>query len=133
MRLCLGFVPGLASAGLRRFLPIVTRDKGEVDGEMRLSQDEQERLLTHMAADLAARRRARGLRLNQREAVAMIEAHVLEGAREGRSVAELVDSGRRVLSRADVLDGVAQQLAEVRVEAPFPDGMRVVTVPEPVA
>ncbi|RKN44048.1 urease subunit gamma [Streptomyces hoynatensis] len=99
---------------------------------MRLSQDEQERLLTHVAADVAARRRARGLRLNHREAVAMITAHVLEGARDGRSVAELMDSGRRVLGRADVLDGVAQQLTEVRVEAAFPDGTRVVTVPEPV-
>lgn len=99
---------------------------------MRLTPHEQERLLIHVAADVAARRRERGLRLNHPESTALITAHVLEGARDGRSVAELMESGRHVLSRDDVLDGVPEMLDSVQVEATFPDGTKLVTVHRPI-
>ncbi|SDO87320.1 urease subunit gamma [Actinacidiphila guanduensis] len=99
---------------------------------MRLTPHEQERLLIHVAADVAERRRARGLRLNHPEAVALITAHLLEGARDGRTVAELMASGRTVLTRADVMDGVPEMIAEVQVEATFPDGTKLVTVHQPI-
>jgi urease subunit gamma len=98
-----------------------------------LSRHEQERLLVHVAAEVATRRRERGLKLNHPEATAIITAFLLEGARDGRTVADLMDAGRRVLSRADVLDGVPQMLAEVQVEATFPDGTKLVTVHEPIS
>jgi urease subunit gamma len=98
-----------------------------------LSRHEQERLLIHVAADVAARRRERGLRLNHPEAVAMITAFLLEGARDGRTVAELMTAGRHVLGRDDVLDGVPEMLTEVQVEATFPDGTKLVTVHEPIS
>ena len=85
---------------------------------MFLSQHEQERLLIHVAADVARRRRERGLKLNHPEATAIITAFLLEGARDGRTVAELMDAGRRVLTRADVMDGVPEMLGEVQVERP---------------
>jgi urease subunit gamma len=97
-----------------------------------LTPHEQERLLIHVAADVAERRRARGLRLNHPEAVALITAHLLEGARDGRTVAELMASGRTVLTRADVMDGVPEMIAEVQVEATFPDGTKLVTVHQPI-
>ncbi|MGK5530388.1 urease subunit gamma [Streptomyces sp. URMC 129] len=100
---------------------------------MHLTPHEQERLLIHVAADLAAKRRARGLRLNHPEAVALITAHILEGARDGRAVAELMESGRRVLARADVMEGVPEMIHDVQVEATFPDGTKLVTVHEPIA
>ncbi len=99
---------------------------------MQLTPHEQERLLIHVAADVAERRRARGLRLNHPEAVALITAHVLEGARDGRTVAELMASGRTVLGRADVMDGIAEMIHDVQVEATFPDGTKLVTVHEPI-
>jgi urease subunit gamma/beta len=99
---------------------------------MRLSQHEQERLLITVAADLAARRRARGLLLNYPEAVAVLSAYVMEGARDGRTVAELMTSARGVLSPADVLPGVPQLLDAVQVEATFPDGTKLVTVHDPI-
>jgi urease subunit gamma len=98
-----------------------------------LSQHEQERLLIHVAADVARRRRERGLRLNHPEATAIITAFLLEGARDGRTVADLMDAGRRVLTRDDVLEGVPEMLAEVRIEATFPDGIRLVTVHGPIS
>jgi urease subunit gamma len=98
-----------------------------------LSQHEQERLLIHVAADVARRRRERGLRLNYPEATAIITAFLLEGARDGRPVADLTEAGRRVLTRADVQDGVPEMLAEVQVEATFPDGTKLVTVPRPIS
>jgi urease subunit gamma len=98
-----------------------------------LSQHEQERLLIHVAADVAQRRRDRGLRLNYPEATAIITAFLLEGARDGRTVAELMDAGRRVLTREDVMDGVPEMLAEVQVEATFPDGTKLVTVHGPIS
>ncbi|MGF1428206.1 urease subunit gamma [Kitasatospora sp. LaBMicrA B282] len=99
---------------------------------MRLTPHEQERLLIHVAAEVARARRARGLRLNHPEAVALLTSHLLEGARDGRSVAELMESGRRVLTRADVLDGIAEMIPDVQVEATFPDGTKLVTVHGPI-
>jgi urease subunit gamma len=99
---------------------------------VRLTPHEQERLLIHVAAGLAEQRRARGLRLNLPEATALITAYLLEGARDGRSVADLMEAGRHVLGRADVLDGVPEMLPEVQVEATFPDGTKLVTVHQPI-
>ncbi|MBF6176335.1 urease subunit gamma [Nocardia blacklockiae] len=99
---------------------------------MRLSPHEQERLMLSYAAELARRRRERGLRLNHPEAVAIITDHVLEGARDGRTVAELMASGRTVLGREDVMDGVPEMIHDVQVEATFPDGTKLVTVHHPI-
>jgi urease subunit gamma len=99
---------------------------------MLISPHEQERLLIHVAAGLARERRARGLRLNYPEAVALITSFLLEGARDGRSVVELMSAGRSVLTRDDVMEGVPEMLAEVQVEATFPDGTKLVTVHEPI-
>ena len=99
---------------------------------MRLSPHEQERLLISYAAELARRRQGRGLKLNHPEAVAIITDHVLEGALDGRTVAELMTSGREVLRRADVMDGVPEMLHDVQVEATFPDGTKLVTVHNPI-
>ncbi|MCQ4118280.1 MULTISPECIES: urease subunit gamma [Rhodococcus] len=100
---------------------------------MRLSPHEQERLLLSYAAELARRRQQRGLTLNHPEAVAIITDHILEGARDGRSVAELMVSGREVLTRSDVMEGVPEMLHDVQVEATFPDGTKLVTVHDPIA
>jgi urease subunit gamma len=97
-----------------------------------LSPHEQERLMLHVAADLAQKRRDRGLKLNYPEAVATISAWVLEGARDGRSVAELMTDGQSVLTRDDVMDGVPEMIASVQVEATFPDGTKLVTVHDPI-
>ncbi len=99
---------------------------------MLLSDHERDRLLITVAADVAARRLARGLLLNYPEAVAMITAYVLEGARDGRTVAELMSSGRDVLARSQVQEGVPEMLDEVQVEATFPDGTKLVTVHGPI-
>ncbi|MGH3789015.1 MAG: urease subunit gamma [Pseudonocardiaceae bacterium] len=99
---------------------------------MLLSPHEQEKLLVHVAGQLARERRARGLRLNYPEAVAVITSWVLERARDGRSVAELMADGQRILSREDVLDGVPEMMISVQVEATFPDGTKLVTVHRPV-
>ena len=99
---------------------------------MRLTPHEQERLLIHVAAGLAEQRRARGLRLNLPEATALITSYLLEGARDGRSVADLMVVGRQVLTRDDVLEGVSEMLPEVQVEATFPDGTKLVTVHQPI-
>ena len=99
---------------------------------MHLTPHEQERLLISYAADLARRRRDRGLRLNHPEAVAVITSFLLEGARDGRRVADLMRAGREVLARDDVLDGVPEMLREVQVEATFPDGTKLVTVHHPI-
>lgn len=100
---------------------------------MLLSDHERDRLLVTVAADVAARRLARGLLLNYPEAVAMITAFVLEGARDGRTVAELMSSGRDVLTRTQVQEGVPEMLDEVQVEATFPDGTKLVTVHGPIS
>jgi urease subunit gamma len=99
---------------------------------MRLTPREQEKLLIFVAADLARRRAARGLKLNYPEAVAVITADLLEGARDGRSVADLMSAGKHILSREDVMEGVPEMIAEVQVEATFPDGTKLVTVHEPI-
>jgi urease subunit gamma len=89
--------------------------------------------MLHVAADLAQKRRDRGLKLNYPEAVATISAWVLEGARDGRSVAELMTGGQAVLSRDDVMDGVPEMITSVQVEATFPDGTKLVTVHRPIS
>ena len=99
---------------------------------MFLTRHEQERLLIHVAADVAQRRKDRGLKLNYPESVAIITAFLLEGARDGRTVVDLMEAGRHVLGRDDVLEGVPEMLAEVQVEATFPDGTKLVTVHEPI-
>ncbi|MCI0637256.1 MAG: urease subunit gamma [Actinobacteria bacterium] len=99
---------------------------------MRLSTHEQERLLVHVAAMVARDRKERGLRLNHPEAVATITAFLLEGARDGRGVADLMEAGRHVLSRNDVMEGVPEMIPEVQVEATFPDGTKLVTVHRPI-
>ncbi|HEY3717845.1 MAG TPA: urease subunit gamma [Jatrophihabitantaceae bacterium] len=99
---------------------------------MQLTEREQERLLITVAADVAQRRRARGLRLNHPEAIAILTSFVLEGARDGRTVADLMSAGRSVLSRADVMDGVPEMIESVQVEATFPDGTKLVTIHEPI-
>ena len=95
---------------------------------MELTPREKDKLLLFTAALLAERRKARGLRLNYPEAVALISAAVMEGARDGRTVADLMSAGREVLSRADVMDGVP----DIQVEATFPDGTKLVTVHQPI-
>ncbi|MCO5971350.1 urease subunit gamma [Actinoallomurus soli] len=99
---------------------------------MLITPHERERLLVHVAAGLARDRRARGLRLNHPEATAVIASYVLEGARDGRTVAELMEAGRTVLSREDVMEGVPEMLESVQVEATFPDGTKLVTVHRPI-
>lgn len=100
---------------------------------MDLTPREKDKLLVFTAALLAERRRARGLRLNYPEAVAFISAAILEGARDGHTVAQLMSSGRSVLSRADVMEGVPEMLTEIQIEATFPDGTKLVTVHQPIA
>jgi urease gamma subunit len=99
---------------------------------MHLTPREQEKLLVFTAAEVARRRRARGLRLNHPEAVALITAEILEGIRDGRSVSELMEFGTTVLSTADVMEGVAEMIDEVQVEGTFPDGTKLVTVHRPI-
>ena len=99
---------------------------------MELSPREKDKLLIFTAALLAERRKARGLRLNYPEAVAYISAAILEGARDGRTVAELMDFGRTLLTADDVMEGVAEMIHDVQVEATFPDGTKLVTVHEPI-
>ncbi len=99
---------------------------------MDLSPREKDKLLIFTAALLAERRKARGLRLNVPEAVAYLSAAVMEGARDGRSVAELMSFGRTLLGRDDVMDGVAELIPDIQVEATFPDGTKLVTVHQPI-
>ncbi len=99
---------------------------------MRLTRHEQDKLLVSLAAMVARDRQARGVRLNHPEAVALISSFLLEGARDGRTVAELMEAGRTVLSRADVMEGVPEMLDEVQIEATFPDGTKLVTVHRPI-
>lgn len=99
---------------------------------MELTPREKDKLLVFTAALLAERRKAKGLKLNYPEAVALISAEIMEGAREGRSVAELMDYGRTLLGRDDVMEGVAEMIHDVQVEATFPDGTKLVTVHDPI-
>jgi urease subunit gamma len=99
---------------------------------MHLTPQERDKLLIFVAAELARARKARGLKLNYPEAVALITSHLLELARDGKSVAELMSAGKAVLARDDVMDGVPEMIAEVQVEATFPDGTKLVTVHQPI-
>ncbi len=99
---------------------------------MELTPREKDKLLIFTAALLAERRKAKGLKLNYPEAVALISAAIMEGAREGKTVAELMDYGRTLLSHDDVMEGVAEMIHDVQVEATFPDGTKLVTVHNPI-
>ena len=99
---------------------------------MHLTNREQERLMIHVAADVARKRRGRGLMLNYPEAMAILTAEILEWARDGRTVAEIMSLGGKVLARQDVMAGVPEMIHEVQVEATFPDGTKLVTVHHPV-
>jgi urease subunit gamma len=99
---------------------------------MELTPREKDKLLLFTAALVAERRRARGLKLNYPEAVAFISAAIMEGARDGRSVADLMHYGTTLLARADVMDGVSEMIPDIQVEATFPDGTKLVTVHHPI-
>ena len=99
---------------------------------MHLTPREQEKLLIFTAAEVARRRRARGLKLNHPESVALITAELLEGIRDGRSVSELMEFGATILRRDDVMEGVPEMVDEVQVEGTFPDGTKLVTVNQPI-
>jgi len=99
---------------------------------MHLTPREQEKLLIFTAAEVARRRRGRGLKLNHPEALALITAEILEGIRDGRTVSQLMEAGRSVLSRGDVMEGVPEMIDEVQVEGTFPDGTKLVTIHSPI-
>ena len=99
---------------------------------MHLTQREQEKLLIFVAAELARKRQARGLKLNYPEAIAIITAEIMEAARDGRSVAEIMVWGQSILGREDVMDGIAEMIHDVQVEATFPDGTKLVTIHDPI-
>lgn len=99
---------------------------------MKLTPREQEKLLIVVAADLARRRKERGLKLNYPEAVALITYEILEGARDGKSVPDLMQYGREILTSDDVMEGIQEMINEVQVEATFPDGTKLVTVHQPI-
>ena len=99
---------------------------------MELTPRDKDKLMLFTAAQLAERRKARGLKLNYPEAVALISFKIMEGARDGRSVADLMSYGREILTRDDVMEGVAEMVDEVQVEATFPDGTKLVTVHTPI-
>ena len=99
---------------------------------MHLTPREKDKLLVALAAEVARKRMARGVKLNYPEAIALISDYVVEGARDGRSVADLMSTGGEVLTRADVMDGIAEMIHDVQVEATFPDGTKLVTVHNPI-
>lgn len=99
---------------------------------MKLTGREQEKLLIVVAADLARRRQNRGLKLNYPEAIAIITYEVMEGARDGKSVAELMQYGQHILSREEVMEGIPEMIHDIQVEATFPDGTKLVTVHNPI-
>jgi urease subunit gamma len=99
---------------------------------MNLTPREKDKLLVAMAAEVARKRHARGVKLNYPEAIALISDYVVEGARDGRSVADLMRDGATVLARHDVMDGIAEMIHDIQVEATFPDGTKLVTVHNPI-
>jgi urease subunit gamma len=99
---------------------------------MQLTPREKDKLLIAMAAEVARKRLARGVRLNYPEAIALITDAVVEGARDGRSVADMMEAGARVISRGQCMEGIAEMIPEVQVEATFPDGTKLVTVHQPI-
>jgi urease subunit gamma len=106
--------------------------QGERSFFVNLTQREQEKLLIFTASELARKRQARGLKLNYPEAVAIISAEIMEAARDGKSVAEIMTFGTTILKREDVMEGIAEMIYEVQVEATFPDGTKLVTVHDPI-
>ena len=100
---------------------------------MQLTPREFDKLVIYMLAEVALKRKAKGIKLNYPEAVAFISAAILEGARDGRTVAELMTEGTRLLGPDDVMDGVAELITEVQVEATFPDGTKLITVHDPIS
>ena len=106
--------------------------QGERSFFVNLTQREQEKLLIFTASELARKRQARGLKLNYPEAVAIISAEIMEAARDGKSVAEIMTFGTTILKRADVMEGIAEMIHQVQVEATFPDGTKLVTVHDPI-
>jgi urease subunit gamma len=99
---------------------------------LHLTPREQDKLMIFVAAELARKRRARGLKLNYPEAMAILSAEILEAARDGKTVADIMSFGATILTRADVMDGIAEMIHEVQVEATFPDGTKLVTVHDPI-
>lgn len=99
---------------------------------MNFTQREQDKLMIVVAADLARRRKARGLKLNHPEAVALISYEILEGARDGKSVAELMSYGREILCKDDVMEGVDAMVTDIEIEATFPDGTKLITIHHPI-
>jgi urease subunit gamma len=99
---------------------------------MHLSPQEQDKLMIFLAAQLAERRKARGLKLNYPESVALLSFAILEGARDGKSVAELMSEGLKILKREDVMEGIPEMVKEIQVEATFPDGTKLVTLHDPI-
>jgi urease subunit gamma len=99
---------------------------------MHLTPREQEKLMVAFAAELARKRQARGLKLNYVEAIAIVSAEILEAARDGKTVAEIMSLGGQILNRAQVMDGVPEMIHEVQVEATFPDGTKLVTIHDPI-
>lgn len=99
---------------------------------MNFTQREEDKLMIVVAADLARRRKERGLKLNHPEAVALISYEILEGARDGKSVAELMSYGREILSKEDVMEGVESMVTDIEIEATFPDGTKLVTIHHPI-
>ena len=99
---------------------------------MQLTPREFDKLLVHMMADVALKRKAKGVKLNYPEAVALITAAIMEGARDGKTVAELMSDGRSILTRDQVMDGIPEMIHEIQVEATFPDGTKLVTVHHPI-
>src|SRR6266705_1468306 len=124
---------GLCCATRRRICLRPCRACGQYDGKaMNLTPREKDKLLISVAAMVARRRLERGVKLNHPEAIALITDFILEGARDGRTVAELMQTGAQVLTRAQVMDGIPEMIHDVQVEATFPDGTKLVTVHEPI-
>ena len=99
---------------------------------MHLTPRETEKLMLHLAGELALKRKARGVKLNYPETIALISSYIMEGARDGRSVADLMQAGAGVLTREDVMEGVPEMIHDIQIEATFPDGTKLVTVHDPI-
>jgi urease subunit gamma len=123
---------GAGRTATRRGTGLAIDELVQEEHRMELTPREKDKLLIFTAALLAERRKARGLKLNYPEAVALISAAVMEGARDGKTVAQLMSEGRTVLTREDVMDGVADMIGDIQVEATFPDGTKLVTVHQPL-
>jgi urease subunit gamma len=116
----------------RYAVPVNVTSKRRRQTALLLTQREQEKLLIFVAAELARKRQARGIKLNYPEAIAILTAEIMEAARDGKSVAEIMTFGSTILARTDVMDGIPEMIHEVQVEATFPDGTKLVTVHDPI-